>query len=442
MARLSTDYSVPCQHAPSRFFKSLRPISRSFTVAYAIKDPQILNLPRKTIAGKAFIRQSIWQKMLSAAWHQPLFLSIPTKLSSKYIIELNYLNINNQQNIGKNLVARFSQSLLDGSVCSSLSSNTPSHFTIFSSIHYMWSKSLKLHRQKLLNLFRTNDYLNYLQYARGYLNQNTSMNHVPLFTVYNNLGQMVISEPPSILRQEKGLVRSMPLNATPQCLYHAWFFTNFEDAQEYMDFISEYYNLKKSHLKIFTCSLSTFYDIAARLNHKVQVKLVPDLEEVSSLIKRYKYYSHVSFHSGQNHGSVYFQGQPMYILKIPGQYMYTYEYSEKKMREYPLAFTSYKTACSVLNKIAAQPTGTSHVNKPSLTVYNLESFIHDQLLLGKKYQDSFLLVPSQESYLLAKNCLLRKNAHLVYDTVVNHLLSLRLWSKRVAWSLTSRQPSG
>jgi len=115
----------------------------------------------------------------------------------------------------------------------------------------------------------------------------------------------------------------------------------------------------------------------------------------------------------------------------------SYDYIAKN-NKYNLAFTNYNTAISTWNKLNNDLFNVKRPSRPSLIVSNLEDSISNSFNYNKKYK--FLLVPSQESYNFTKQYQLRNKMNLVYSTISNHISSIELWSKRILWSLTSRQP--
>ena len=202
-----------------------------------------------------------------------------------------------------------------------------------------------------------------------------------------------------------------------------------------MTYIQRYYNLDEKKLKIFTCNFNMFYRLMSKFDNKVYFRLVPDLKEVSQLIKTYRYFRNISFHKKQRYGRNYFQGQPLYLIKGESCYISKKQPSEK----YNLAFTNYNEAISIYNKLRSQITGSWH-KKPNLVVYNLEHFIKDQINSNENYVHPFLIIPSYKSYAFTKNFQLSKSRQLVYNTLLQTASSIQLWSKRIFWSLTSRKP--
>lgn len=438
--KLSRDSVANYRHAPV-FLKSSTSISKSFALAYTVKDLEALTVSTADLAKQNFIEQGRLQKILNNAWHQVIFLSASNRSYDKYIVDLSYLNTYKSQSTNRHLVSEFSRSLLQGSVSSSLSSESGASSLHASSLQYSWRKSLRGAHERISGLFHAYIYQNHLNRVKQYLDHNSSINNFPLFTVSNYLGQMIISEPPSELAGKRVIADCIaPGNGVTA--YQGWFFASFEDAQEYMNAISEYYNLRKDHLKIFACSLNTFYMITNKFKNKVHFRLLPDLAELGNLTKSYKYYRNVSFHPSQNYGRNYFQGQPLYILQLKDVHKdHLVNHGFKLLDGYNLVFSSYDTACSTWNSFRS----SAHVSvsaKPALTVYNLESLIADEYWKAQEGISKFLLIPSEKTYRFLKKHFLQKNISLLHDTVLNHAMSVKLWSKRILWSLTSKQPCG
>lgn len=425
------------------FLKSCNSISKSFALAYTVKYPEVLTLSNADLAKQKLVRQSQWQKILNSAWRQVIFLSIPGKSYDRYTVDLGYLNIQKQQGTNKQLLSEFSRSLLQGSVSSSLSSELDSSFLHFSSIQYALRKSLRRDYKGETSLSQGSVYKNLLSRVKQYLNDSDCVSHFPLFAVSNYLGQMIISEPSSDLTGRIGGTDDILSINHRNRVYQGWFFTSFEDAKEYMRTVGRYYNLQEEHLKIFACNFNTFYMIMDKFSDKIHFRLLPDLEEVASLTKSYRHYSNLSFHENQKYGRTYFQGQPLYMLKVKdGQKESLAKSSFKIFDQYKLVFSNYRTACSVWSRLTGNSLNSRNSMKPSLTVYNLEAFIQDEACKDQKRSDQFILVPSENTYWFTKKHFLQNKINLLHDNIFSYASSIKLWSKRVLWSLTSKQPCG
>ena len=412
--------------------KPYKLIKKSTGLAYILKNSDFVSGSKYNLAERNFVKQSIWQKFFNNLWEQEVFLSTNSKVLNKYNVELNSLNVNQGQNIQKHLVSKFSRSLFDISIQSSLSSEISTSNNSFYSIEYLWSKVLKIQLLSINHLLQKNAYYENLRRVQNILDEKINLNYLPLFTISNNLGQMVISEPPTDLNISRYVRSYASVTNQNSNLYHGFFFTNYEDAQEYMLYIQKYYNLDNKKLKIFTCNFSTYYKIMERFSHGVYFKLVPDLKEVSELIKKYRYHNNISFHKKQKYNRTSFQGQPLYFVKNS-------KYNLHKRYKYNLLFTNYNDALLFCNRQESKITN-SGLKKPNLVVYNLENFIKDQFTFKTKNQNTFLVVPSKASYMfMKKNEMTESNQsfHMHFAETISYI---KLWSKRIFWSLTSRKP--
>lgn len=438
ITELFRDFTLEYKTRPN-FFTYSYSISRSLPVAYAVNSPEILTGNKMDLVKKKFIQKNYWQKIVNSAWRQVIFLSIPSKSYDRYVVELNYLDSQKDQGSNKRLISNFSKSLLEGSVTSLISAKLISPLAV-SSVQYVWRKSFNLKQEKILSFFQSDPRKDYFKSAKKYFVSNAFADHFPLFVVSNYLGQMIISEPPTELEKSRDMFDYIVPRPQSKRLHQAWFFTSFEDAQEYMASIADYYDLKKDHLKIFICSFSNFYDIVNKFGNKVYFRLIPDLKEVSDLVRKYRTYRNISFHKRQNYTSTSFQGQPLYVLKTKQRYGDFYSnIGLNSLGNHHLLFTNYVTACNVLKKITDKSFALKKLHKHDFLVYNLESFIQDELSKDNP-TSSFLLVPSENTYWFTKKYFLQKKANMINYNISKRLLSIHLWSKRVLWSLTSKQP--
>ncbi len=73
-----------------------------------ISNPDFLTQSKESLADQKLISSNLFKRFINKFWQQTIFLSVPTKLSEKYIAELNSLNLVkhkvNQKNFYLNLV--------------------------------------------------------------------------------------------------------------------------------------------------------------------------------------------------------------------------------------------------------------------------------------------------------------------------------------------------
>jgi hypothetical protein len=191
----------------------------------------------------------------------------------------------------------------------------------------------------------------------------------------------------------------------------------------------------------------------------VHFRLLPDLLEVSKLVKMRSYRKDLIFHPKQKYGKSHFQGQPIYLIKSidnlahkknhtkPVNYFYHLP-NDPLNKKYNLIFFNKDVALVAWANFRKQMPLMKLPHKPILMVYNLEDFLkdyeHDLDLQTHLHYKQFLLVPSKEAYKeISKNSedfIKQKGLQRLYNRCYPYLLKCAIWSKRAIWSLTSRQP--
>lgn len=408
-------------------------------LAYTLKSTDSLFENKKSLAKKKIERKSFSQDPLNTFWSQNIFLSVNSKDLNKYSLKLNYLNRNQGHNLQKSLLSRFSKSLFNGSIEVSPVNYMYSSQNMSSVVQYSWAKNLQSYYLKFSHLFHNGSLNKKMDGIKNILDQKIDLSYLPLFAISNHLGQMIISEPPTDLITDK---YAKPYSLTEKHksnLYHGFFFTNYMDAKEYLHSIQKAYSLNDGHLRILTCNFSTLYKTISSFDNYICFRLIPDLKEIGELMKKYRYLRNVSIHKEQKYGKNYFQGQPLYIIQdqdINSFFCKNY----KLTQDYKFAFLNYNDAKQVLNQLV-----NNNLNKKLkeniFSVYNLESFIQDQVTFKNKSSSPFLIIPSKQSYLSTKKTHLQKSNNVFSNNYSDKVSLIALWSKRIVWSLTSKKPS-
>ena len=404
-------------------------LSMKMNLAYVLKTPEGLARGKQSVSEKKFFKTSPRSELFRNLWHQDIFLSINHKSLYKYNMDINSANIFKHQKKQRLLLSKFSKALFSGSIQCSLTSFLSTPKKSFFSINYSWSKVLQLQILKAQNLFINS---NYVKTVQELLDHRINTKYLPVFTISNHLGQMIIAEPSKSFygaqyRQESDHVVNK--------MYQGFFFINYEDAEEYLYYIQNKYNLSNKDLKIFVCDFNTFYRIKGSFSKEISFRLIPDLNEISELIKKYRYSKNLLFYNKQKQGRRVFQGQPLYFIKYSDGYL-RHTLSNK---EYTLLFTNYNEALGVSSLLQNNSSPPS-LQKPQIIAYNLEKFISDQLNKPDNYRDSFLIIPSKASYIFTKKYHLYRSDQLIRNKCIESLSYANLWIKRILWSLTSRRP--
>ena len=401
---VSSNFSTQSFYLEKKIEVSSRLRKKQRELAYILKDPAILSENRQDLAKNKYIKKNIGQNIIDNLWGKKIFLSQNNRFLSQY--NFNLLNINKHQIEQKLLVSKFSRSLFDGSIPVSLSSNLSDSIKPLLNIEYLWVARIKSQWLKIQEIFQESLYDKRMVNLRKVLNKKLNVNHLPLFTVSNNLGQMIIAEPPTDLNGLEYTRSYKSVKSYKSHLYHGFFFTNYRDAEEYMYYIQHCYKLDQKKLRIFTCNFHTFYHIMNRFQDSVCVRLIPDLKEVSDLIKQYQYYRNISLYKGQNCSKNSFQGQPLYLIKTSPSNL-SYNLFQNSTDQYSLAFLNYDDAIQVSNKLKKRYLDRN-IKKTNLLVYNLEQFIQDQAKVSTEDAKPYLIVPSKSSYLFTKQHQLKK----------------------------------
>lgn len=398
-------------------------------LAYIFQMPEMISKSKQVVSEKKLFKTGVTHKLFRHLWKQDIFLSINDKSLYKYNMDVNSVNIVKHQKKQKSLLSKFSKALFSGSIQCSLTSSLNTSKKSVISVNYSWSKVLRLQILKVQNLFVNSSYMNNLQ---NLLKNRINTKCLPVFTISNHLGQMIISEPSrsfsgtQYIKNSENIINKM---------YYGFFFINYEDAKEYLQYVQHKYNLKNESLTIFSCNLNTFYNMMETFSKEIYFRLIPDLKEISSLIKEPRDRKYLIFHENQKKGRTFFQGQPLYSVKYKNSYL-RHVISDKK---YTLLFTNHDDALNIAN-ILQNNASPSLSQRPKVIVYNLEKFINDQLTQNNNSKENFFIIPSKSSYLFTKKYHIYSSGQLVRNQCVESFSCINLWVKRVFWSLTSRKP--
>lgn len=413
--------------------------NRSLPIAYILKNQDKFSGGGHSLAAQKMEKEKLTTTVRDNLWSQDIFLSPNSKLLNKYSVQLSSLKTHQKQSTNKSLVLRFSQCLFNGSIQVSSTGHNRYAKNNLEGIQYSWAKSLKLKYFQLNNLLGLSSSLKKNQHIFNILHRNINLNQIPLFVISNHLGQMVISEPPTDLNVFKHFRSYSSAGNCYGNIYYGFFFTNYKDAQEYLKHIARVYPISNNDLKIFACNFNTYYKAINSFDDNIQFKLIPDLVEISDLIKKYRYYRHISFHKQQVFSKNCFKGQPLYMIKN-GNTNIVSSISQKNMQPYNLFTLNYKEALEIFNKFKKHQL-INKKQKMNIVVYNLEDFIQNQLKLEHTNSSLFLVLPSRDSYLFTKQTQPIATHKLFHLNYLNTLSSISLWTKRIFWSLTSKQPS-
>jgi len=405
------------------------------------------------------VSRNFFVKFINQFWRETIFLSSTNSLADTYIEKLKVDGLSVYSKEYKMFLSDFSKALINGRISIAFNGSdfnlVKANNTIY--LKYIWKKGLNFYwPQKNSYLFSL---FNYMRASNK--KQNFLMNELPLFTVVNNLNQVVLSESSNEILIHKNFIdylynvysKYFLTNLFNKIKYQGLFFMNVKDAEEYKNYIeSKYPSISEfKNLQVVVNQLNLYYKLVHSGFNHIDFRLVPDLTEVGNFIYKYQYYKNIRINKSQNYGSTFFQGQPIYfiepILAINKsnnkmelvKYIYS-SLSKENSLEYTAVFMNYKTAVLAWQKFSQQMIDYDLPIKPQLTVYNLESFIKQSETNKYSTSKKVLFVPSIESYSYLKNTAKIHIRFNLFNKVMNNFSSVKLLSQRILWSLTSRQP--
>nr|YP_010198370.1 hypothetical protein LK148_pgp140 [Gracilaria pachydermatica]UAD86786.1 hypothetical protein [Gracilaria pachydermatica] len=416
--------------------------------------------PHTPSMSRSLVSRPFVGKLINKYWQEKIFLSVSGTYSEKYTNQLKLEGILIYKNEQKKFLLDFSRALLSGRIetCLNFGKVNSSNNQYIS---YIWKKGFNfpLPKNWIFSLFNQDSVS---------LNKNelTFINHLqnqplPLFTITNNLNQIILADSSEkntgnlnvVDKIYKWYCGKFMTNYRELPLYYGLFFVHPTDAIEYANYIKSQHNTsnKTNQFTLFSSNLSTYYKLN-RINIKnLQFRLIPDLEEISRLLYRYKHYRNLKFYKYQKYSKSFFQGQPIYMIepffaynrKTNKMQLLNYYYKpniDDNIIEYRAIFTNYETMLRAWCQFRRTKTDYKIPSKPKVFVYNLEDFIRTHEYNHEIKTRNILFIPSKKSYNFIKHYRFVKNKNKIQRIFSNKFLGFKILSQRIIWSLTSRQP--
>lgn len=410
------------------------------------------------------ISRNFLVELINRFWRETIFLSITDNSSDNYIEKLKSDGLSIQSKDYKHFLSNFSKALINNRIhiiSDKIDYNNKVQRYSNTYTKYIWRKGLNFSWPEkdsyLFSILRKQ----FLSNPNQKLIEHLSINKLPIFTIINNLNQIILSESSNEVLVSKHFIdrvynlysKYFLSDITNRIKYQALFFISPNDASEYKEYLNNknIFINQNNIINLFITRLDVYYNLMKIRMKYVDFRLIPDLEELGNLVSHYQYYKNIQFHKHQYCVKMAFQGQPIYFIqpilaknKITGKLeLVRYNYlndNRKDNNTYTAIFMNYKTSLLAWQKFRQQMFDYQLPSKPNLMVYNLEGFIK------KYYQDhdlserQILFVPSVESYFYLKNQINVHKKISILDRFINKFSYLKIFSQRMIWSLTSRQP--
>lgn len=449
--KLKLSSSLNKINSDSQLFNLRFKYNKFSSILLSVNRLVVNQLERESIETKPtykLINRNFWQKLINKYWQETIFISSSTTSLENYTNRLRSSGLSIYEgNDYKYFLQQFSKDLLNRRInlnatiynVKDLKDNNNLY------VQYKWLKSL-------------NPSVFFIRFNQHRINSNfvidDSIVSFPLFVLVNEKQQVILSES-SEHSQNYQRLWNFYSNLTNKAinkktLYTGLFFTNLDDAKEYLNYISIKYNksTRGSNIKLVPTTIKMYYQLLAQVNNNIDFRLVPDLREISELLYKYKKYRHVSFHKDQRYGNNYFQGQPLYFIKSSklknfsnvNNFKLLYRFSRNDHVQYEAVFLNYETAFNAWQKYRRKLNNYKLPLNPQIDVLNLETFITTPTY-AKQHQN-FIFIPPIKTYDFAKKYVknhLEENKALI-TSFSRYGVNLKSFMYRVFWSLTTRQP--
>ena len=399
---------------------------------------------------RSLVNRNFWQKLINKYWQETIFISSSNSMLDNYTSKLRSSGFSIYQGSDyKYFLKEFSKDLLTKNIEIKTKCNGKDISQLIDTnntyIKYKWLKS-----------FYPN--LSFLKHRKSKIVNNVIINEdsksFPLFILINNKRQIVLAESTECLRNRHILLKLRRViaknNVNNKKLYTGLFFTNVDDANEYLNYINSKYSKSTRNLtvRLVPTTINLYYQLLRQSNSDIEFRLIPDLKEISELLYKYRKNKNLLFDSNQNYGFNYFQGQPLYLLKpynlkIDSHMSYSqylYAFSKDNKVKYETIFLNYETALNAWNKYRNKLKNCNLPAKPQLYVLNLETFLTKSNYINKS--NKFIFIPSVKTYRFAKKYIISNldDNKSISKTLRHYSFNLKSLCYRVFWSLTTRQP--
>ena len=289
----------------------------------------------------------------------------------------------------------------------------------------------------------------------------SKLKKVPIYTVVNGYSEVVMASP-----------RVTPPKNTLEWLYDKYyenflwtedrgavslglFFINKEDAETYMQEICKRDPKGAETLGLYVkdVGLDTFYEFNRTSKPRMQAKLIADLKEIDSIINEYLKSDSLHFHPKQKYTINWFQGNPVYIMKIDEHAdiinkknftLSKYNFDDSSGLNKKILLFTLDDAHRVWNLYRLKHPELKLPEEPNLEIYNLENYLLDLEKSDVELTQKTTFVPPYESYkhlkLLVGKSKLEKDISATEkfeQYIATKVKSLQRFYKGIVWLVTS-----
>jgi len=312
---------------------------------------------------------------------------------------------------------------------------------------YIWSKGFK--SPQFYSSMGGDNYVNTSSISTKFIMEQLSSS--PVFVVKNGFNEVILGHPLSRIKRTAlkqiafsfSNVFHQPVATSPTS--NGLFFFHPDDAIEFKNFLQSkcFEASKHMGIKIQPIGLHVAYKMNRKFAGDIQFRFIPDFKEVGDLIFKHQKAKNLIFHENQYYGKDFFQGQPIYMIqpiniKHRNGKISTIKFTGLNDKR-EVVFTNLEAANkSWTNFIKTEPY-LKRIKKPTLLVYNLESFLKDKEILYRADLTKFVVVTNKSAYITTKESIAipyskSLSKHLKLN-IKPQLFFIKLWMRRLLSTL-------
>nr|AZL88036.1 hypothetical protein [Harveyella mirabilis] len=434
-------------------------ISNKFSQVFILNSKylinQVKNKSKHQEKNNKLIAQNFWKVIFNKYLQEIVYLSPSNFLSKIYIDKLNGINLSiNKKDEYIIFLDKFSRKLVSGNIPIFSNIKNDRLISLFNidNIFFLKYNWLKIFNCKLFIL--QNCFNNWYFQLKKKIDIRKKQSLL-IFILINNKNEMILSESFQEFNQSNNLLdlnsEIIKKNISLKKKYLGLVFINPKDGLEYQKYINSKYCSSTSYDKIQLVSINMNFYLRF-LNFRIpnfELRLIPDLKEISNLIYTYKKFNNLFLDKYQNIGKHHFQGQPIYIIKSieakskKNNYSKIFNYllchnKDNYSNKNQILFLNYKTAINAWKKNIEKNKNYYLPIRPFIHVLNLETFLKTSYY--RKNNNKIIFVPSVETYKFIKEYFKLDiyNSKNTYYLILNHINYIKTFCHRVIWYLTSQ----
>lgn len=275
------------------------------------------------------------------------------------------------------------------------------------------------------------------------------LHNFPVFTVENNLRQLILSYPAEAFIKNWAdklydyYYRVFEWEKDTRATNIGFFFFNPEDAKLYESNIRSFgpFAAKDLGTRVIPYRLSKAYQLHRTSPPETRFLFIPDIKELGDLLNvyRHRYGNKMKFNPKQEITRSGFANQPLYTIEdvnLRKNFFWKQSISyQGELPQYQYIFLTVDGAEAAWSNFRKQNLDLKLPSKPNLSVYNFNSFIRDRESDSDLNQQKYMFIFNRETYELIDSLASvhssKSSIHRFYENQISSkLFFIKLWFNR------------